>query len=76
MTKKIKRKSKRLAQVDREFCVACGACLKECQFGAITIEQGGYANIDQDQCIGCGKCAKICPASVIEIIARKEMSHA
>lgn len=76
MAKKMKRKSKRVAQVDRDFCVACGACVKECKFDAITIEQGVYANIDQDKCIGCGKCAKICPASVIEIIERKEISHA
>lgn len=69
---KVKKQSKRVAKVDRELCVACGACVKECKFGAIIINQGVYAKIDEDKCIGCGKCAKICPASVITIINREE----
>lgn len=76
MTTKPKKKSERIAQVDRDTCVACGACVKECKFGAITIEQGVYAKIDQDLCVGCGKCAKICPASVIKIIPREESQYA
>lgn len=76
MTSKPKKKSKKIAQVDREYCVACGACVKECKFGAITIEKGVYAKIDEDKCVGCGKCAKICPASVIGIISRKETNCA
>ncbi len=70
-----KKKSKRIAQVDRDYCVACGACVKECKFGAITIMRGVYAKVDTDKCIGCGKCAKICPASVIEIISREELGY-
>ena len=73
MTIKVKKKSKRIAQVDQDTCVACGACLKECKFGAITIEQGIYAKVHEDKCVGCGKCAKICPASVIKIIQREEI---
>ncbi len=76
MTNKPKKKSKRIAQVDRDNCVACGACMKVCKFGAITIEKGIYAKIDQDKCVGCKKCAKICPASVIAIITREETSYA
>lgn len=72
MTRKVKRQSKRVAKVHRDFCVACGACMKECKFGAITIMQGVYAKIDETKCVGCGMCAKICPASVIEIINRGE----
>ena len=68
-----KKKSKRIAQVDRSYCVACGACVKECKFDAITIMKGVYAKLDTDKCIGCGKCAKICPASVIKIISREEL---
>ncbi len=73
---KIKSKSKRLARVDQEWCVACGACMKECRFNAITIKAGVYAQVHGDQCVGCGKCAKICPASVIEIIPREETHYA
>ncbi|HHX63023.1 MAG TPA: 4Fe-4S binding protein [Epulopiscium sp.] len=72
MEDKVKRKSKKIAKVDKDYCVACGACVKECKFGAIKIKKGVYAKIDKDKCVGCGKCAKICPASVIQMIKRGE----
>ena len=71
MKKKIK--SKNVAVVDREYCVACGACVKECKFNAITIYKGIYASVDLEKCVGCKKCAKICPASVIDIHNREEL---
>ena len=76
MEPKVKSKSKRIAKVDREDCVACGACVKECKFHAISIKAGVYAFVNNDQCVGCGKCAKICPASVIEIIPREVIHYA
>lgn len=63
-------KSKKIAQVDN-LCVACGTCIKECPFNAISIKNGRKAKIDLEKCVGCGKCSKICPASVIEIMARE-----
>lgn len=72
---KPKKKSKIVAKVDQDVCVACGACVKECRFGAITIVQGIYAEIDVEKCVGCKKCAKICPASVIEMVSREEVEN-
>lgn len=63
-------KSKNTAKVN-SLCVACGSCIKECPFDAITIDTGVKAKIDLNKCVGCGKCAKVCPASVIEIVARE-----
>lgn len=60
-------KTKRKAIVDKNCCVACGACAKVCPIQIINIEQGVFANINFEKCVGCGKCAKTCPASVIEI---------
>ena len=60
-------KIKRKAIVDKDYCVACGACAKVCPLQIINIEQGIFANINFEKCIGCGKCSKTCPASVIEI---------
>ena len=64
MEKKIIRKK---AYVNKDYCVACGACTKVCPLGLIHIEKGIYANINIDKCVGCGKCSKICPASAITI---------
>ena len=63
-------KSKKIAQVD-SLCVACGTCVRECPFSAISITNGIKAKIDLEKCVGCGKCSKICPASIIEIIPRE-----
>lgn len=58
---------KKKAIVDKNYCVACGACAKVCPLGIINIEQGVFAKVNLDKCVGCGKCVKTCPASVIEI---------
>ena len=47
-------------------CIACGICVKQCEFDAITVENN-IAYIDQDKCTGCGKCAEKCPKKVIKM---------
>ncbi len=64
-------RSKRYALAEKERCVACGACMKECPREAIRIYRGCYAQIDEEQCVGCGKCAGICPASCIQLLQRE-----
>ena len=64
-------KSKKYAKVDRQQCVACGACVKECPMSAISIWRGCYAKIDANVCIGCSKCAKVCPVGCIEVLNRE-----
>jgi ferredoxin len=70
--KTIKRKK---AQVLKNDCVACGACVIGCPLGAIKVVSGVFAEVDQARCVGCGKCEKICPASVIEIITKEEVKQ-
>lgn len=65
-------KSQKKAYVDKKYCVACGACAKECPLGAIHIHKGIFAEVDFSKCVGCSKCAKICPASTIEIKSEEQ----
>ncbi len=58
---------KRVAKVEQDRCVACGACKNVCPKMAIDIWKGCYAVIDDTICVGCGMCAKICPAGSIEV---------
>lgn len=61
------KKFKKKAIIDKEYCVACGTCVKVCPLQIIHIEQGVFAEVDYDECVGWGKCAKTCPTSVINI---------
>lgn len=45
-------------------CIGCGICVKQCEEGAITVENN-IAHIDQSKCTGCGKCAEKCPQKII-----------
>ncbi len=63
---------KRLADVVKAQCVACGVCENTCALGAVKVYHGCYAAVDADCCVGCGKCAKLCPTGCIEIKARAD----
>lgn len=65
--------SKKYAAVERNRCVACGVCAKECPMQAVSVWKGCYAVIEKDICIGCGKCAKSCPAGSISVVDRVEV---
>lgn len=56
------------ANVNRQYCVACGVCASHCPRQAISIISGMYALVDEDKCVGCTKCVKFCPASDISMI--------
>ena len=62
--------AKRFALIDKNSCVACGACIKECPRQAILIHKGCYALVNAEQCVGCSKCEKVCPVGCIEIKER------
>ena len=63
--------SKKVANVDKNVCVACGACTKVCPKAAIDVIRGCYAQVDPKLCVGCGLCSRTCPASCIETIERE-----
>ncbi len=59
-----KDKGKNVKEVCSTGCIGCGICAKQCEFGAIVVENN-IAHIDQSKCTGCGKCAQKCPSHVI-----------
>lgn len=50
--------------VDKEICIACGACEAVCPVGAISSDADGKREIN-DTCVDCGSCAATCPVSAI-----------
>ncbi len=53
------------AVVDKDTCVACGACADACPCGAIKVED--VAIVNEDECAGCGACVDACPAGAIKV---------
>lgn len=61
---------RKTAVVDQKICVACGACVKACPRGALTVWRGCHAVADAGRCVGCGLCQKNCPAGCIAVRER------
>jgi electron transport complex protein RnfB len=59
------------AAVDRDTCEGCGACVKRCQVGAVSVSQKKQpAVVDRDRCIGCGVCVPACPTQSITLVKK------
>lgn len=50
--------------VDRNLCIGCGVCVKDCFPGDIVMEDN-CAKINNKTCIECGHCIAICPTNAI-----------
>ncbi|HVO84665.1 MAG TPA: 4Fe-4S binding protein, partial [Syntrophobacteria bacterium] len=53
------------AIIDKEKCVACGACVDACPQGAITVAEE-IAQVD-DRCNLCGLCVDACTYEAISL---------
>jgi len=53
------------AQVEEDYCNACGLCEERCPMGAIKVEPA--ARVSRERCIGCGVCVGACPAEAIKL---------
>jgi ferredoxin len=59
------------AEVDSALCEGCGACVKRCQVGAVSVSAKKQpAVVDLDRCIGCGVCVPACPTKSITLAKR------
>lgn len=52
----------KVAKIDREKCIRCGACEQVCRFDAIS----GY-QVNELKCEGCATCTVICPNQAISL---------
>jgi formate hydrogenlyase subunit 6/NADH:ubiquinone oxidoreductase subunit I len=60
-----------VAQLDRETCIGCEACLERCQMGALSMV-GDLASLDANRCIGCGLCGTTCPSGALTLKRKPE----
>ena len=50
--------------VDREKCIACKQCIKDCPVRVISLQEG-KAYINNEGCIKCGHCIAVCPVEAV-----------
>ncbi len=52
-----------------EACVGCGACVKDCAFGVLTMKAGRPAVREgrEAQCVNCQHCLAVCPQGAVSV---------
>lgn len=62
-----------VGQIDADLCNGCRACMRQCQFGALTWSASNKkAVIDQRWCYGCGICRAVCKQKAIALVDRAQ----
>jgi len=50
----------------QDACVECGACVGQCNTGALIVDESTYRiELDVDRCSACGLCVEACAFSAI-----------
>ena len=50
-----------------DYCEGCGACVRRCAQGALTLS-AGHASVDMEKCVLCGYCSRVCPLFAIKVL--------
>lgn len=58
-------------QYDKDACIKCGACVKQCPMFAIELDKEGYPVVNP-MCVRCGQCGTVCPAGARTLTAKPE----
>ncbi len=71
-----------LIRYDREQCVACFMCMRDCPTGALKVVNNGtreekdmHAYLDTGKCIFCGQCADSCSKHCISCSTETDLAR-
>lgn len=54
-----------MIRINKEACIGCGRCERDCFPGAITMENGTPELTYPERCLACGHCIAVCPKSAV-----------
>jgi Na+-translocating ferredoxin:NAD+ oxidoreductase subunit B len=55
-------------RVDEDLCSACGLCVEQCPFDALTMDS--VAQVSAIRCVGCGVCVLTCSNGALGLVRR------
>lgn len=61
-----------IISIDKELCVGCLQCIKDCPQNNIILDNNSKAEIKSQNCMKCGHCLAICPQYAIDISGYSE----
>jgi ferredoxin len=56
-----------VAEIDRNLCDLCGACVDACPFDALSTNDSGLER-SWESCMGCGVCVEVCPPQAMSLV--------
>ncbi len=61
------RSAKTVVDIDKEGCISCGICQKECPSDAIITAEDGKREIIHHECLMCYECIECCPKDACSV---------
>lgn len=58
-------------EVDKEKCIHCGLCIKDCSAKALQFNDENVPEIDEKKCFECQHCLAVCPVGAISVCGKK-----
>ncbi len=66
---------RKIIEIDKEKCDACGACIPSCAENALFIENNELKIIEDRLCDGLGACLNACPKDALKLIEREAADY-
>lgn len=54
-----------LVVIDKEICIGCGLCVKDCSRNAISLDENKKAEVNLEMCNECSHCVAVCPVDAV-----------
>lgn len=56
-------------------CLGLATCVKNCQFGALSMSEDGLPVVDDKLCTACGTCNRVCPRHIPKLIPISQKTY-